>query len=381
MRTGGGRRLSRRALLLGAAGGALVVTGCTAGSGTDDPGRPTVPGPSNPTAPPQEDRASATTYVGYVPYWDQAAGFGTVNRHPAVFDQISPMWYSLDRTGGIVPADDEYARADPAAVAAMQARGTKVLPTITNLRNGDWAPNLVQSMLEDDAVMTAHVAAIRELVATSGYDGIDVDYEDLSADDRNRYSAFLVRLADAMHADGKLITSSVYAKDAEPGPNPHNQAQDYALIGAVCDQLRVMTFDYHYSDGDPGPIAPVDWVERMISWSVTQVPARKVMLGVVLLGNDWPADGTGTTVSHQQATALATETGSTIEYLDGDDSPHFSYTDDDGVDHQVWFEDAGSSARKLGLVERYGLGGATFWRLGGEDPQTWAIEQLSTHGS
>ncbi len=379
MRYSGGSGVSRRALLFGAAGSALVLTGCT--TGANDPGRPAIPEPAGPTAAPEEDRAVEPTYVGYVPYWDQPAALRTVEQHPAVFDQVSPMWYSLDRDGRVVLADDEYAVPDPAAVAAMQARGAMVLPTITNLRNGDWNPGLVQSMLADDEVMTAHVAAIRELVAQSGYDGIDVDYEDLEAEDRNRYSTFLARLSEAMHADGKLITSSVYAKNSEPGPNPHNQAQDYALIGAVCDQVRVMTLDYHYAEGDPGPIAPIDWVDESIAWAITQIPARKVLVGVVLLGTDWPEDGTGTVVTHEEATALAAATGSTVSYLDAGDSPNFSYTDDDGTDHQVWFEDAQSSAVKLELIDRYGLGGAMFWRLGGEDPATWQIETLAEHSS
>jgi spore germination protein YaaH len=44
------------------------------------------------------------------------------------------------------------------------------------------------------------------------YDGIDVDYEDLEANDRDAYSTFLRELAAAVHAAGKILTSTVHPK-------------------------------------------------------------------------------------------------------------------------------------------------------------------------
>jgi spore germination protein YaaH len=37
----------------------------------------------------------------------------------------------------------------------------------------------------------------------------------------------------------------------------------------------------------------------------------------------------------------------------------------------VWYEDTRSVRAKLALVSEYGLGGAFFWRLGGEDSNIW----------
>ena len=43
----------------------------------------------------------------------------------------------------------------------------------------------------------------------------------------------------------------------------------------------------------------------------------------------------------------------------------------DGVDHEVWYEDAESIAAKLKLADAYGVGAVELWRLGGEDPGLW----------
>lgn len=309
--------------------------------------------------------------VGYVPYWDQRRGFDVVRQHLDLFDQVSPVWYSLEPTGDIVLADAENTTVERRTVRLLQAKGIEVIPTITNLRDGDWAPGLVQSMLHDPAAVRTHVRELVELVDSKGYDGIDIDYEHLRAEDRRQYSDFLTMLGEALHDEGKVLTTAVHPKTSEEGDDERNVAQDFAAIGAAVDQVRVMTYDYSWEDSPPGPVAPAGWVEEVIEWTVTQVPPHKVVLGIVLLGYDW-ANGHGETVDYEQARATARAHNVTVR-RSGDGSPWFRYRDASGTRHEVWFEDAESVSAKLGLVSEYGLGGTFFWRLGGEDSEVWSL--------
>ena len=52
-------------------------------------------------------------------------------------------------------------------------------------------------------------------------------------------------------------------------------------------------------------------------------------------------------------------------------SPWFSYTDGEGREREVWFEDARSLAAKLRLVREYGLAGCGVWNLDRPWPQGW----------
>lgn len=351
--------LTRRTFL----GGVAAAAGAAALSGCGTPAPRAAPAPI----------AARRTVAGYVPYWDQPAAFAVAMAQRNRFDQISPMWFAPDTDGTIVPADDENTLLDPAAVAALRAARIDVLPTITNLRNGDWDPALVSGLLTDPAVRAQHISEIVDLAR--GYDGIDIDYESLGEADRGNYSAFLTDLGANLHARGKLLVSSVYTKTSEPGPDPQNQAQDYAAIAAACDQVRLMAYDFHYEESEPGPGAPVAWVRENLEFAVRAMPREKLALGVVLLGYDWTVneDGaSGETISWAQATALAREKNSTI-LRDGDRTPYFRYTGDDDLRHEVWFEDAESSAPRIALVEEFDLGAVFFWRLGGEDPRTWDL--------
>jgi spore germination protein len=307
--------------------------------------------------------------IAYVPYWDQKRGFASVRRNLDLIDEVSPFWYSLDRRGDVVLADDQNTTIDKATVRFLQRRGIRVLPTVTSLRNGDWAPELVTGMLAEPAAVDRHVRALTALAVQEGYDGIDLDYEDLRAADREPFTAFLRRLAGALHAEGKLLTTSVHPKVSDSGYDERNVAQDYRAIGAALDQVRVMTYDYSWETSPPGAVAPARWVQDVVAWTVTQIPREKVVLGAVLLGYDW-VDGHGSTVDHERAVALARRYGAEIG-RDRDRAPWFRYRDDSGRTHEVWWEDAQSAAIKLPLVEKYGLGGVFFWSLGREDQAVW----------
>lgn len=318
------------------------------------------------------------TRIGYVPYWDQDRGFDVVRENLDLFDEVSPVWYSLDQTGRVVLADAEYTTVDRPAVRNLQAHDIRVIPTVTNLREGDWDVEVVQAMLHDPAAMGTHVQELVELAVTEGYDGIDIDYEDLSGADRAAYSAFLAKLGTELRAAGKLLTTAVHPKASDAGYDERNLAQDYRAIGGAADQVRVMTYDYSWETSPPGPVAPADWVEEVINWTVTQIPPDKVILGVVLLGYDW-AGGRGVTVDHEQAQSTAHTHGATVKRSD-DGSPWFTYQDSSGNRHEVWYEDARSARAKLELVSRYGLGGAFFWRLGGEDSSVWPEVRAALRG-
>ena len=89
------------------------------------------------------------------------------------------------------------------------------------------------------------------LVRQHHYAGIDIDYEKLRAGDRQVFTAFISELAAALHARGKVLSVALFAKTTNAGYAPRNMAQDYAAIGRVADQVRIMTYDI--TGPPPGP--------------------------------------------------------------------------------------------------------------------------------
>ena len=54
-------------------------------------------------------------------------------------------------------------------------------------------------------------------------------------------------------------------------------------------------------------------------------------------------------------------------------APFFKYTDDEGKQHEVWFEDARSIQAKFDLIKELGIRGMSYWKLGLSFPQNWLL--------
>ena len=115
-------------------------------------------------------------------------------------------------------------------------------------------------------------------------------------------------------------------------------------------------------------VSPLPNVRQVLDYAVTQIPPAKILLGISNYGYDWPLPFVqGTTkaqsISNQRAIELAVQYGTVIQYDEEAQSPHFQYTDNSGLAHQVWFEDARSLSAKLRLIAEYGFMGAGIWNI------------------
>lgn len=353
------RRPRKRRQAWYATAGAAVLAGLIAAL--------VLPAEAGPTA-----AAPGRTSVASLPYWSFGAGTATVLSHRADFTEASPWLYGLSPDGRI---DVQYGPGQAAAVTAglarLRAGGLPVVPTIANITGGHWAYAPVARILHDPAARQRHIAAIVALARQHGYAGIDIDYEDLHAADRQAFTAFIGQLAAALHAHGKILSVAVFAKATGPGYGPRNAAQDYAALGRAADQVRVMAYDYHWSTSGPGPVAPVNWVREVLAYARTQIPVKKIILGIPLYGYDWSGRH-GANITWQQAVRLAARHRAAIRYDAASQSPWFAYTAAGGGGHQVWFENPASTRAKLALAREAGTGGVFCWMYGGEAPGTWA---------
>jgi spore germination protein YaaH len=327
--------------------------------------------------------AAARRVSGNLVFWDQSRGFDAIVANVDVFSEISPFWYHLDVDGRVIPylTASGTSYEDPSILSFLRSNGILVIPTVANIVDGVWNGALAGSVIADPVLSAANINSLVDLAVGHGYDGIDLDYEGLRATDRAAFTAFVERLAVALHTQGKLLTVNVYAKTAEPGSWDGPQAQDWSALGSSADQVRIMTYEYSWSTSAAGPISPVNWVTDVIAFARTVIPAAKIMQGVPFYGYDWVGQR-GTELVWNDATALASRYGASINWDSASASPWFQYLVN-SVLHTVWFENASSVAAKLAVTTTYDVGGVTLWRLGGEDPGIWPAlrQQFGTPSS
>ncbi|MFC5947939.1 glycosyl hydrolase family 18 protein [Pseudonocardia lutea] len=311
------------------------------------------------------------TVIAAVPYWDLERGLVSVAQHGSFLDEVTPWWYGLAPDGSIVSDLPGGADAENTALIRAGGGGMRLVPTVASTNKGVWAPHVVHDILQDTQRMNAHTDALVSLAVSHGFAGLQIDYEDLEAGDRDLFTSFVTILAARMHERDKVLYVTVHPKTTDAGYDARNMAQDYAALGRTADRLVIMAYDWHWQASEPGPIAPASWVEEVVRYTLSQVPADRVVLGLGLYGYDW-VGARGEPVVWRQVEDLVARTGATPAWDEASASPHLEYTLDGAV-HEVWYEDARSFDIKLALAEKYGLAGVELWRLGDEDPGTWTV--------
>ena len=319
------------------------------------------------------DPARRTLVVASVPYWNIQHGTAVVLANRTAVNEVSPWIYGLTATGAIVPQYQPGQAGTVAAdIARLRAAHLRIVPSIANITGGAWNYPAVSRVLHDPVVMRQQVDAIVSLVQREKYAGIDIDYEELHAGDRPGFTQFASDLAAALHHRGKVLSVAVFPQTATPAPGEPNAAQDYAALGQVADQVRIMAYNYHWANSAPGATAPVSWVRAVMKYATSQMPASKVVLGVPLFGYNWPDGGAQAgTVSWLQALRLSRQYHAPASYSKAAQAPYFSYVSR-GRSHTVWFENATSSAAKFQVVKGSGAAGVYLWMFGYEDPGTWS---------
>ena len=299
----------------------------------------------------------------WLPFWDHSRSMAIIKDNPGIFDEISLFWYDLGPFGELVPL---WNSEDRSIISNLQSQGIKIYPTISNEFNGPLVSNLVNNPLAREV----HITNIVNKVITMGYDGIDIDYENLAAKDKDGFSAFVTELATALHAKGKALIVTVHPKTDSTGAWGGPMAQDYAVIGTNADRVRIMAYDYSWPGSAPGSIAPASWVEQVVKYAVTAISTDKLVLGVPNYGYDWVPGSKGKGVTYEQVMATATANNAAI-IEDLQNGAHYTYSAN-GTAHEVWFENANTLGTKLDLVNKYNLKGIAIWRLGGEDPKAYS---------
>ncbi len=245
--------------------------------------------------------------------------------------------------------------------------------TLVRLTNGSFCRDLAGQILNDPRHLERTLDVIG-MVLERGYDGVDINFENVCPSDRDALTHFVARVR-ARFGDDYLITMPVHAKLWD-GPNHWYYGYDYASLGRLVDYLMPMAYDQHWSTASPGPVAAAWWVENVIRYTLSQVPNEKVLLGAPFYGYDWrDIEDAHRANAYRWPTALerAERFGAQIAWSEADQVPYYRYTDEDGTARIVYFENERSLEAKLQLVRDYRLAGVSFWRFGQEAPEAWSV--------
>ena len=167
---------------------------------------------------------------------------------------------------------------------------------------------------------------------------------------------------------GWFVTTALAPKTSSDQPGLLYQGHDYAGMGEAADYCLLMTYEWGYTYGPPMPVSPIDNVRRVILYGLTQMPAAKILMGMSNYGYDWTlpfvqGQSKAEKLTNYQAEARAAYYGVEVQWDEEAQAPFYTYIDDAGREHIVWFENERSWKARLSLVGEYGLAGIGIWNI------------------
>ncbi|GIN93475.1 glycoside hydrolase family 18 protein [Siminovitchia terrae] len=284
---------------------------------------------------------------------------------------LAPFSYFPKRDGSLDPPNlnrfPDIAKANNTALAMVLA----------NQEEGQFNTELVHILLTDEKVQTTFLNNILAEAKRVGFTDIHFDFERIAGEDREAYNNFLRRAKDLFHREGFIISTALAPKTSATQKGEWYEGHDYKAHGEIVDYTLIMTYEWGYSGGPAMAVSPINSVRDVLEYAITEIPPEKIMMGQNLYGYDWTLPfvqgTTATAVSPQRAIQIAAENNAAIEYDTKAQAPFFHYTDQDGKEHEVWFEDARSIQAKFNLVKELGIRGVGYWKLGLPFPQNWLL--------
>lgn len=306
----------------------------------------------------------------WIIYWDGGKSLRAYERYGGSLAEVSVFAYQFGPDGALAPARPQVLAAADAVRLKKRCRTAVSVVNDRLLPGGGRIlkdPAIVSEALATPERRRAHVALL--LRVAEGFDGLEMDYENLRYADRDAYSALIFELARALHARGQTLSVVVQAKTKEAfrdGPG----AMDWKALGAEADELKVMAYNLHTAKSRPGPISPPDWIAQIVAYARTQLPLEKLCVILPLHGFDWRPGGLGSDLLWEKAMDLAKARGAKIERDEDSREARLTY-EEKGERREAWFQDEESLRAKLDVLKKEGVKRVALWKLGTGDPAFW----------
>ena len=297
--------------------------------------------------------------IGFYVNWDD-------NAYPALkqalphLDWLVPGWLSLE-------GPDMELKSDVDTQVLRYLQTTKpdipILPMIQNAVEGKWDGKGLAKMLADPTARTAHIEAMVAFLDKYKFQGLTIDFEEVPAAAQKNLQAFLTELNAAFAGRYVTVLAVPFADDSWP----------YAAYANIVDFMLLMAYDQHWEEGEPGSIAGQTWFEETLDKRMETLDPARTIVAVGSYGYDWVEGQSAEDLTFEEAVLSARDSEADIDFDPETENPHFSFIEDNGQRHDIWFLDGVTAFNEIHAADAYRPAGYALWRIGSEDPSVWSV--------
>lgn len=276
---------------------------------------------------------------------------------------VSSFSYGFNRNGDLIPLFDESL-----IQTAYRNRVAPIMALTPLDEAGNFSNELASYVMNNDVSRNNLVNNVVNTVLRKDYFGVDFDFEFLFAKDAEKYVQLVSQMQQRLNPIGAVTLVALAPKTYTEQPGLLYEGHDYRGLGEAADLSLLMTYEWGYTYGPPMAVAPINNVRQVLDYGITQIPPNKILMGIPNYGYDWTLPfvqgvSEAENISNPEAVARAARFGAQIQFDETAQTPFYEYTDNQGRQHVVWFEDERSLRAKLELVNEYGLAGVSFWTV------------------
>ena len=273
---------------------------------------------------------------------------------------IAPTWYSVTDASGNMSS---YASAD--FVSKMHQRGIDVWALVSDFDTNDDFAQLYSSK----AARTNMVNKLVGEAKSYGFDGINLDYENIKSAYAKDYLQFVRELSVACERNGIVLSTDNYK------PEAYNRCYNLKEQSRFVDYVIVMAYDEHYAGTDAGSVASLPFVKEAVEDTVQLVGKEHVIAGIPFYTRIWTTTDGNTTsraVGMQAAIDQLNSDGQVALWNDDCGQYVASYTVGNST-RQIWFEEEKSIEAKMQVIQQENTAGVACWKLGLEKSTVWSV--------
>lgn len=282
----------------------------------------------------------------------------------ASLSELAIFFYGFTGEGNLIPPilDDTFM-----IKAALRNRAEPILTLTPFDASGKFSNELISVLINNQAAVDTLIGDLLATMKEKGFLGIDIDFEYIKAEDRDIFVEFVRTVTETMNANGYSVSVDLAPKTSADQPGLLYEGKNYRALGEIANSVLVMTYEWGYTYGPPMAIAPINKVRQVLDYAVTEIDSTKINMGIPNYGYDWqlPFERGITkakTLGNIEAVQLAIQKEAVIQFDEVAMSPYFNYVEN-GMEHEVWFEDPRSIEAKLELIYEYNLRGASYWQI------------------
>ena len=273
---------------------------------------------------------------------------------------LAPTWYSVTDSSGSMSC---YASAG--LVNKMHQKGTDVWALVSDFdTNVDFA-----ALYSSKKARTNMVNTLINDAEKYGFDGINLDFENIKSAYAKDYLQFVRELSIACERKGLVLSTDNYK------PEAYNRCYNLKEQSRFVDYVIVMAYDEHYAGTDAGSVASLPFVKEAVEATVQLVGKEHVIAGIPFYTRIWTTTDGNTTsraVGMQAAVDQLNSDGQVALWNDDCGQYVASYTVGNST-RQIWFEEEKSIEAKMQIIQENNVAGVAGWKLGLEKSSVWSV--------